>query len=38
MRDSTAVYDDLFFAASSASSYDVTDITFDDCVNLCITF
>ena len=38
MKDSTAVYRDLFLAAINANSYDVSNATFDDCVKLCITF
>jgi hypothetical protein len=35
IRESIAVKGDLFFAASNANSYDVSNATFDDCVKLC---
>jgi hypothetical protein len=36
MRDSTAVYYDLFFAASNANLCNVSNVTFANCVKLCI--
>jgi hypothetical protein len=38
MRDSTAVYDDSFFADNNSISYNASNTIFEDCVKFFITF